>query len=271
MKLLIVQSLMQKGKQIVSSFLAAVTFYTIISLPFHLSSHLVFFRIARWCPLIGLLVGGILTLIDLSLDYLAMPILTRSVIVVSLWLLLTGGLHLDGVMDTADGLAVTNPKKRLQVMQDSVTGAFGVMAGVILLFLKIAALIDLDFPLYRSIGLIFACGWGRWAQVAAIAFYPYLKPTGKGAFHKQNIRLPIDLLFGWLLLWGMSGIYLLFDLSLFWIVLAFNLLGNAIALATGFWFYKQLGGHTGDTYGAVVEWTEALCLCFFILAKIWLS
>jgi adenosylcobinamide-GDP ribazoletransferase len=42
--------------------------------------------------------------------------------------------------------------------------------------------------------------------------------------------------------------------------------GSAIALLTGAWFHHKLGGHTGDTYGAVVEWTETLLLCLFTMA-----
>jgi adenosylcobinamide-GDP ribazoletransferase len=38
-------------------------------------------------------------------------------------------------------------------------------------------------------------------------------------------------------------------------------LGVSIGIISGYWFYRQLGGHTGDTYGAVVEWTETLFLC----------
>ena len=48
----------------------------------------------------------------------------------------------------------------------------------------------------------------------------------------------------------------------FWLLtLQSTLLGFAIALLTGWWFAKRLGGHTGDSYGAIVEWTEALVLC----------
>jgi adenosylcobinamide-GDP ribazoletransferase len=261
MKESIWQSLKQRGKRLISSFLAAVIFYTTIRIPFHLP--LEFSRIARWSPLVGLLIGVILTTTDLILNFVGIPIFTRSVIIVAFWIGLTGGLHLDGVMDTADGLAVLDPQRRLQVMQDSVTGAFGVMAGVILLLLKIAALTDLSLD--GSIGLILAAGWGRWGQVAAIAFYPYLKPTGKGAVHKQTIRLPQDIFLGLFLLWGVTGLWLIFHSHHLGIALGLGFLGNAIALSIGFWFYHQLGGHTGDTYGAVVEWTEALFLCCLTL------
>jgi adenosylcobinamide-GDP ribazoletransferase len=172
---------------------------------------------------------------------------------------LTGGLHLDGVMDTADGLAVQDRQRRLEVMADSATGAFGAMAAMAVLLLKTTALSDLEA--YRSVALMASAGWGRWGQVVAIAFYPYLKPTGKGAFHKEAIRTPQDILsVGFFLLLGLCGLPLLYG-SDWWLSLGIVVGGSAIALLTGTYFNRQLGGHTGDTYGAVVEWTEALFLC----------
>jgi adenosylcobinamide-GDP ribazoletransferase len=97
--------------------------------------------------------------------------------------------------------------------------------------------------------------------LVAIARYPYLKATGKGAMHKESMHSPWDLLPGLLLLWGLSGVQLLLG-SDEWIVAAGMATGgSAIAILTGAWFNYKLGGHTGDTYGAVVEWTEALFLC----------
>jgi adenosylcobinamide-GDP ribazoletransferase len=161
-------------------------------------------------------------------------------------------------MDTADGLAVQEPQRRLQVMADSATGAFGAMAAIAILLLKIAALTELSSS--RWLGLMAACGWGRWGQQVAIALYPYLKPTGKGAFHKAAIRSYGDLLPGLLLMLSLSGLQILIgDRIVFAIGMAVG--GSAIAYLTGAWLNYQLGGHTGDTYGAVVEWTEALFLC----------
>jgi adenosylcobinamide-GDP ribazoletransferase len=252
----IVTSLKEWGKRLTRSFLAAVAFYTTIPLP--RGSQLEFERIARWSPAIGLLLGGLLGLLDRALAVFGIPVLTRSALVVAGWVVLTGGLHLDGAIDVADGLAVSDGKRRLEVMQDSVTGAFGVMAAAIALLLKTAALSDLAAE--RCFSLMVAAGWGRWGQVVAIACYPYLKATGKGAFHKPGMRLPQDILVGWLLLLGLSGLDSILMPDHLWLGWASAGAGSAIALLTGFWFYCQLGGHTGDTYGAVVEWTEVFVL-----------
>ncbi|HEY9798011.1 MAG TPA: adenosylcobinamide-GDP ribazoletransferase [Leptolyngbyaceae cyanobacterium] len=251
--------LARRGRSFLYSLLGAVTFYTCIPIPAGWA--LEFRGIARWAPLIGFLIGGILGIVDVGMQQLGVPLLTRSALVVVIWIALTGGLHLDGVMDTADGLAVQDKERRLAVMADSATGAFGAMAATALLLLKTAALTDIES--YRWFALMASAGWGRWGQVVAIALYPYLKPTGKGAFHKQAIRTPHDILLGLLLLLCLCGLALFLDASSGWQSLAMAVVGCAIAFLTAAWFHRQLGGHTGDTYGAVVEWTEALFLCVF--------
>lgn len=190
---------------------------------------------------------------------MGIPDLTRNVLTVAVWVWVTGGLHLDGAMDTADGLSVTNPERRLEVMKDSATGAFGAIAAVIILLLKTVALSEMSLPLWLV--LLSVTGWARWGQVWAIAFYPYLRETGKGSFHQENLRLPQDLLLGLVVLLCLSGLWFTVG-YLSWWQIGLIVGGNiAIALLTGYWFYQQLGGHTGDTYGAVVEWSEVLILC----------
>jgi adenosylcobinamide-GDP ribazoletransferase len=248
-----------------SRFAAAIVFYTTIPLP--ISGALEFQTVSKFAPLVGLLVGGLLGGLDQGLALVGIPPLTRSALIIVSWMTITGGLHLDGAMDTADGLAVTDPDRRLQVMADSATGAFGAMAAVALLLLKTTALSDLSQG--RWLWLMLACGWGRWAQQVAIARYPYLKATGKGAFHKQAIQSFWDTLPSLLLLLGFSTLpawlpaFLPHPSSLILLPSAFLLLPLSfltIALLVPAWFHRKLGGHTGDTYGATVEWTEALIL-----------
>ena len=253
-----IRHLWLKIDQFISSFLSSVLFYTIIPLPSQWTNN--WLRIARWCPIVGLLIGSLLAGISLLLDLIQIPNLTSSALLVTIWLGITGGLHLDGAMDSADGLSVTDPQRRLEVMKDSATGAFGAISAIVILLLKTAALSDISLPAWFV--LMAAAGFARWGQVWAIAFYDYLRATGKGSFHKENLRSPQDLLLGLFVLlsvcscWTMAG-------ALSWFQLVIIILGNiTITLSIGYWFNRQLGGHTGDTYGAVVEWSEALILCF---------
>ena len=245
----------------ITSFYSAVIFYTIIPLPSKWSDN--WSRIARWCPLVGILIGSLLALLQAVLAWLGMPVLTRNALIVAAWVGITGGLHLDGAMDTADGLSVTNPERRLEVMKDSTTGAFGAIAALIIILLKTVTMSEISLPLWLA--LISATGWGRWGQVWAVACYPYLRQTGKGAFHRENLRSPQDVLLGLLALLGCSGLWFTVAGLSYWQVGAIVSGNIAIALLTGYWFNRQLGGHTGDTYGAIVEWSEAFILCWLTL------
>jgi adenosylcobinamide-GDP ribazoletransferase len=256
-------------------FWAALTFYT--ALPLGWVGELSFEGIAAWLPGVGVLLGGILSLAGILLQIFPNPV--RAALLLALWVLLTGGLHLDGVADTADGLAINvhkNPykgdperstedgqksdlqgsRRRLQVMSDSHTGAYGVLALVLLLLLKFAALSSVRaWPL-----LLLVPAWGRWGQLLAIALYPYLREQGSARFLKDSTSLPGSLWPGTLLLLAITG-GLGWAGILAWPPLLLWTLGSALgAWAVGYWIYRQLGGHTGDTYGATVEWSEAIAL-----------
>lgn len=233
----------------------AVLFYTRLPLPPQWP--VAFGQVAWVVPIIGLGLGGLLAGLDMLLG-LALPLLLRSACVVLVGVWLTGGLHMDGAMDTADGLAVQDDQRRLAVMTDSRTGAFGAIAAIAILLLKTTALSTLVHG--RWFALIAAAAWGRWGQQWAIGSYPYLKPEGKGAFHKQAIpsrwhTLPCAV--------GLLGLTSLTS-GLGWIsweqAMAAVILGVGSPWLLAGWLQRRLGGHTGDTYGAVVEWVEVAVL-----------
>ena len=203
--------------------------------------------------------------------------LFSAVVVVALWLGLTGGLHMDGAMDAADGLGVTDPQRRLEVMADSRSGAYGVMAGMMILLLKVAALSQLGngntLNYLSQWSLITATVWSRWGQLAAILAAPYLKAEGKGKFHQDTLEpwhstvvalllFSLQMLAGLMLggidlaQWEFKGLYL---------GLTSVAIGLSVSWLVGKWFGGKFGGHTGDTYGAIVEWSEALILSALIL------
>ena len=245
-------------KRVLRQIGGAIVFYTRLPLPH--TWPLVFDRIARWAPWIGLLLGAYLTSIDSLLQILQVPMLTRSAGVVLLWLWATGGLHLDGVIDTADGLAV-DPQRRLEVMADSRTGAFGVMGAITILVLKTAALSDIT--MHRPLALMTAAAWGRWAQVVAIARYPYLRVSGKGALHRTHLKLPWDMISGLIPLLGLSLATYVWTATPWQLILLNLLVVSLLCLGVGAWFYRQFQGMTGDIYGAIVEWAETLILVYF--------
>ncbi|NJK59172.1 MAG: adenosylcobinamide-GDP ribazoletransferase [Oscillatoriales cyanobacterium SM2_1_8] len=219
----------------------ALVFYT--CLPLARPTEALNFRgIAAWAPTVGLVLGVMLTAIAYLLP-LRQPL--QAAVVVLLWLKWTGGLHLDGAMDAADGLAVTDPARRLAVMADSRTGAFGAMAAIAIVGLKVAALQTV--PVFPA--AMVAAAWGRWGQLRAIWQYPYLKAEGKGKFHREGLSR-------WAVVGNALGLLLATTLlappwGWVWAIGA-----AAIAWGVGAYFQRSFGGQTGDTYGAIVEWTE---------------
>ncbi|ADB95907.1 adenosylcobinamide-GDP ribazoletransferase [Candidatus Atelocyanobacterium thalassae] len=243
------------------SLLGSITFYTIIPLPNNWEKS--FQSIAAWSPVVGLLIGTILGLVDYLLIFIGFPILIRSTLIVFLGILITGGLHLDGVIDSADGITLSDPQKKLMAMQDSSVGAFGVIAGIMVILLKVVALSAIDS--YRLWILMITYAWGRWAQLFSITFYTYLKKAGKGLFHKQYINYPNDLLFGTINLLIINILWMIFTSHQEILGIIIMITGIIISVGISYFFNKQFEGHTGDTYGAVVEWTESLILCVLVL------
>jgi adenosylcobinamide-GDP ribazoletransferase len=237
------------------SISAALVFYTCLPVP--ASWTLNFSGMARFAPIIGIAIGILLGLLDAILTALNAAPLTGSAVVVIAAIALTGGLHLDGAIDLADGVAVLDPQRRLEVMRDSVTGAFGAMAAVAIVVLKVAALADLSGD--RAFVLMTAAGWGRWGQVVAIVRYPYLRTQGKGSLH-QSQQSWRDLLPGAIALLLLALVHFNAHPDRWLLSLGSVILGVTLSTGIGAWIARQLGGHTGDTYGAIVEWTEAFML-----------
>ena len=247
-------------------FQAALIFYT--CLPLRSQKMLDFRGIALYAPLIGILIGSAIASLDFCLGLLKPTpefIYLRSLLTILLGLLITGGLHLDGAMDTADGLAVTDPNRRLEVMADSSTGAFGAMAGITILLLKVFALAAISDRRFWILTSIWA--WARWGQLRAIMAYPYLKAIGKGKFHQEDLHHWQVWLMAILLTIGNLAIGFFYQISYqanyqsIYLSVCLTAIGFSFSWLIGAWLNRQLGGQTGDTYGAIVEWTEALSLC----------
>ena len=124
----------------------------------------------------------------------------------SLGIAVTAGAP-DGAMEAAEGWRYRPRESRKAAGQRS--GAFGAMAAIAIMLLKTAALSDLNN--YRWLALMGVAGWGRWAQLVAIARYPYLRAEGKGAFHKESIYSPFDFIPGVLLLLSLSVVQVVLE------------------------------------------------------------
>lgn len=220
-----------------------------------------FERIARFAPWIGAVLGAIQALLWWGLEG-RVPLLAQVCLVLAAGLVLSGGLHMDGAMDTADGLAAGD--RLLEAMADSRVGASGVQALVVVLLLRAGGLAALG-PL-APLALVWAAVWGRVAPLIAMARFPYLRDRGSAAFHRRHwVGLAVELRPTLLLLSALMLVNLRLAEATA-LPLAIGLLGALPALALPLWLGRRLGGHSGDSYGACVEWSESLALLVMALA-----
>ena len=144
-----------------------------------------FRRIARFAPLIGLVLGAAQALCWL-LTSGWLPTGAQVALVMALGLALSGGLHHDGALDTADGLAAGS--RTLEAMADSRVGAAGVQAALLLALLRAAGLLCLAAA--APLALVWACFWGRLSPMLAMEWFPYLRRRpqdgGTAAFHRDQ-------------------------------------------------------------------------------------
>ena len=245
-------------------FTLAVTFLTGIPLPVRGAvAPTDLWRSMGWYPLVGLALGAAAWGVYAGLLEL-LPSLVAAVLVVLLLEAVTRGLHMDGLMDTADGVLSGAPRGRaLEIMKDSSVGAMGVVAAVLIVLLKVAALgalarADAAAPLLA--------GWAAARALPALDVYawPYARAAGTGeAFTRERTPGPVVMAAG-LLAVGLAAtalVTLAVDGAGAWYAgLAVAVVAMAVALAVQAAVAKRLGGLTGDVYGMGIELAEAAAL-----------
>ena len=224
-----------------------------------------FGRSVKFFPLVGLAAGGILALAAfLSGGW--MPGTVRSILLVTLSVFITGGLHCDGLMDSADGLFSGRSRERmLEIMKDSHVGAFGVIAIILLLLWKWSLIHDMPGSLLGT-ALISMTTISRFSMVVAILRFPYARAEGMGkafAVHSgmESLKIATLTLAGLL-----SGLYLIMGQFVFWVAAVSAIVAVLFTFWFGNWATRKVGGLTGDLYGAVTELSELLVLAVFLLS-----
>jgi adenosylcobinamide-GDP ribazoletransferase len=214
-------------------------------------------RSMAWFPLVGLLMGGLLALLDFILGNL-LPSLPSAALVLVAWVSLTGGLHLDGFIDCCDGLLVAKPaEERLEIMKDSRVGAFGVVGAVCLLLLKFSALAALPSP-GRWAWLLLIPALSRWTMVWAAWRYPTARPDGFAVWFRHGLSRSRVLAAGataFLLAVALGGLDGLAMFAAIWLV----------GLFFAIWVQRRIPGLTGDVYGALNELAEAAGLVLALM------
>ena len=218
-----------------------------------------FGRSTRFFPLVGLVLGICYALAAWTLiSVLGMRALTAALLLI-LPLLLTGGLHADGFMDTADGVFSGRERERkLEIMKDSRVGSFGVVAFVLLMFLQFALLLDMSPPLLVSVFFVMPI-IGRMAMVLAVSCFPYARKDGVGkTFADMADR-------GTVVIAAVTTAVLVVPIG--FLATVALILGTIFALLFCRAMTKSLGGVTGDVYGAATVLTETLVLAVFSIAS----
>lgn len=231
-------------------FLIALSFFTRIHIKLNNVSEDEFYRSMLWMPVVGVVIGLVLMGGAWLSAQLKVPSLA-AVLLIILYIWISGGLHLDGFADTTDALFSARDRERMmEIMKDSRLGSFGAI-GLILLVLTLWNGYTILIPLLPAAFLIMPV-LGRYNALQSCAFSTYAE--GGGGLGKRIVELtkPWYLLLH--LLYLLPGAYLLTGLG--------GLAAVALTMVCGLLFMVYLkgkfGGITGDTIGMTIELSQGI-------------
>lgn len=241
------------------SLLLMITFFTRIpvSYPYDYDEK-DFIKGIKLLPIIGLIIGIFLYIpISLLEDYFHRPILI--VFIWAIYLIITGGLHIDGLADTFDGIfSYRSREEMLNIMKDSRIGTFGVISIIWLL------LLNLSLSYYiKNIFLLILPIVGRSSALLGASISKYARPEGgMGGGFIESCRTKE----------GLTGIILSLALGFIFggipAIVPISLTFVAVIILTKN-ISKKLGGMTGDTIGLVIEVSQTLFMLFcYILGQL---
>lgn len=236
-----------------SGFAVATAFFTRI--PIARPAHLEPLAGAAWAfPLVGAGIGGIAAFAFLLVQLLGLGDWPAAVLAVLAGIFLTGALHEDGLGDTADGLIGGDDRDaRLAIMRDSRLGTFGVIAIVLSVLLRAAALAGIGEPIYAGLALVAAHAASRAALPCAMFVLAPARAEGLAA---AAGRPSMPLVFGAV---ALGLLITLAALGPMRGATAFGLAGAAI-FALGVLAHRRIGGYTGDVLGACQQVGEIVIL-----------
>ena len=214
-------------------------------------------RAAGWFPLVGTVMGLIAAGANYLLGFVFPPIV-RAVIITALWIALSGGLHLDGLTDSFDGMInASSPERRLEIMKDPRMGTFGGIGLVVTILTKFSIISTVD-PLKSVFIFPFVMGVSRWLLLWA-GKQASARPGGMGAEFTSGLQPKSFII-------GGAFVLLLTAASFFqtgWVALIALLLAHLTAFLIFRVAANRLGGLTGDIFGLIVEISEIIMLLSF--------
>lgn len=213
-------------------------------------------------PLIGLLIGFVL--FGLSIVLIKLPTILLASIVLVVWIWLTGGLHLDGLADSADAWVggFGDRERTLKIMKDPACGPIGALSLIIVCLLKFAALYVL-IEQHLNVFLVLVPMLGR--SVALFLFLTTTYVRDKGLGRSMTHFLPKTIT--WIVFVITLSLLCMFKWCGLVVLISFLL--SVVYLR--FIFIKRIGGITGDTIGAAIELLETNTLITFVVAYFYIS
>ncbi len=209
-----------------------------------------------WYPVVGLLIGGGLAVADVALHVVFDGVVVNALLI-ALLVLLTRGLHQDGLADTVDGLAGGRTAvERLAIMRDPHIGALGATGLFLSLILRYAGLSALPHEI-RLFVLCCMPAVGRWAMVMSAWLSPYARAEG-------GLAAPFLTHLSWRQV-ALATLVVAIGLGVGFGALSAGgiLLAGGLVVFVGWWGCRTwFGGITGDTLGATNEMIEILFLLF---------
>ncbi|MCC8158979.1 MAG: adenosylcobinamide-GDP ribazoletransferase [Phascolarctobacterium sp.] len=204
-----------------------------------------FSRSVPYFPLVGLVIGAFLAAVNYGLFYIETPLFLRVTLLLLAEIIITGGLMYDGFMDTADGVFSARSRERmLEIMKDSHVGSNAVLAIIILVLLKIAAYLELDGATLTWVLLTMSVAT-RTFMVVFIVNFPYARKEGIGHMFTKYAK-PVYTYIAFAVCAAVIA-------ACSWQYLAVAGICFAFTLMLAQYLKTQLGGLTGDTYGALTE------------------
>ena len=211
-------------------------------------------------PIAGLFLGAILILLNFILSQFMLPHIIITALLLVVYIILTGGLHIDGLSDTVDGIAASDKDKAeiLAMMSDSHIGAEGVIAIVCDTLLKFALLYIIPNKVFQNVLLTFPT-ISRWAMVISMLVSHPAKDTGVGKLFIESTNLLNSII--------ASLICIAISIFVFPTVITLIIIGTTglVTICVTKFFARKVGGMTGDTIGAVNELVEIVSLMIFVI------
>ena len=223
-------------------------------------------RIAPYFVLIGFILGFILYFFIKIFAFLHLPIMFSSLLTLLLWNLITGSLHLDGLMDTFDGINCQDENRKVDAMRDSRIGAFGAIAGIFILLFKLITLCTLLLNKLFFI-IIVSLPLARLLTVYSFTFLAQNQKSGiSSSMLLAGIKKPFDFLIN-IFIFSLIFLFCIFYFHLKLFSVFFVIISAFLSLVWSYWLDKHFKGHTGDTFGALIELSEVTVLSLGVMLK----